>query len=113
MARRDITGAVDFAYLENFAAGDQNLVSEVLSMFREQAQMWTPLLDEGSVGWRDALHTIKGASRGVGAFTLGMACEHAEKEGAGALPTVHAALDATLMDIAAYQHEQLLQSLKG
>ncbi len=30
MARRDITGAVDFAYLQNYAAGDLDLVDEVL-----------------------------------------------------------------------------------
>jgi HPt (histidine-containing phosphotransfer) domain-containing protein len=71
------------------------------------------MLDAGGEGWRDALHTIKGAARGVGAFALGDACERAEAAGPGALPQVHAALDAALFDVAAYTHERALQSLKG
>lgn len=113
VARRDITGAVDFAYLENFAGGDAGMVEEVLSLFREQADIWRNLLTPEASGWRDAVHTLKGAARGVGAFALGAACEHAEEAGDGALPGVHAALDAALFDIAAYQHEQALRSLRG
>jgi len=37
MARRDISGAVDFVYLEGFAAGDFAVIDEVLALFREQA----------------------------------------------------------------------------
>ena len=64
MARRDITGAVDFPYLEGFAAGDTDVIDEVLALFEQQAQMWSPMLDSASEGWRDALHTVKGAARG-------------------------------------------------
>jgi len=113
MARRDLTGAVDFAYLEEFAAGDQQVVDEVLGLFREQAALWTGLLDPASEGWRDAVHTIKGASRGVGAFALGEACERAERAGPEALDEVRDALDLALADIAAYAHEQALKSLKA
>ena len=45
MARRDITGAVDFPYLEQYAAGDGALIDEVLSIFREQSAIWLRLLD--------------------------------------------------------------------
>ena len=113
MARRDLTGAVDFAYLENFAAGDVQVVEEVLGLFREQALLWSALLDPAAEGWADALHTIKGASRGVGAFVLGDACAQAEAKGAGGLDGVRDALDAALSDIAAYLHELALKSLKA
>ena len=113
MARRDITGAVDFPYLEGFAAGDSALVAEVLDLFREQAAIWSRMLTPESEGWRDAVHTLKGAGRGIGAHALGDACERAEALGAGGLPSVHAALDDALLDVAAYQHEQQLRSLKG
>src|SRR5207244_2438470 len=73
MARRDITGAVDFGYLEDFAAGDEAVVEEVLELFRQQAALWSTMLDAGFEGWKDAVHTIKGAARGVGAFKLGEA----------------------------------------
>jgi chemotaxis protein histidine kinase CheA len=112
VARRDISGAVDFAYLEGFAAGDSIVIDEVLALFREQAAMWAPMLDTTHAGWRDALHTVKGASRGVGAFALGDVCEKAEQGEVG-LDAVRTALDATLLDIAAYSHEQMLKSLKG
>ncbi|MFZ5669173.1 MAG: Hpt domain-containing protein [Pseudomonadota bacterium] len=112
MARRDITGAVDFAFLETYAAGDAAVIDEVLELFQEQAAIWSRMLDPGADGWRDAVHTVKGAARGVGAHGLGAACERAEAEGAGALPAVHAALDAALFDIAAWRHEAALRSLK-
>ena len=113
MSKRDLTGAVDFAYLERFALDDSKVIDEVLALFREQAALWAPMLDAGVDGWRDAVHTIKGAARGVGAFALGDACDHCEAAGAGALPSVHAALDAALFDVAAYVHEQALKSLRG
>jgi hypothetical protein len=112
MARRDLTGVVDFQYLEGFAAGDGDVIDEVLSLFREQASIWSGLLDPASEGWRDAVHTIKGAARGIGAFRLGDACALAEAEGPGGIDGVKDALDAALSDIAAYLHERALQSLR-
>ena len=117
MARRDITGAVDFAYLQDYAAGDLELVDEVLALFREQAAIWTPLLDAGAEGWRDAVHTLKGASRGIGAGAVAEACEAAELAEPAVLPLrlerVRDALDAAGADIAAYQHERALQGLRS
>jgi hypothetical protein len=122
VARRDLTGAVDFGHLETFAACDGALIDEVLAPFREQSAMWLRLLDpDGDAGaFRDAAHTLKGASLGVGAFDLAKTCEAAE---AGAVLTagqravlaghVRDSLDAALADIAAYAHERALQSLKG
>jgi HPt (histidine-containing phosphotransfer) domain-containing protein len=113
LARRDLSGAVDFAYLEGFAQGDGEVIEEVLSLFRQQAALWSVLLDPQIVGWADAVHTIKGAARGVGAFALGDACERAEAEGVTQLRAVRDALDAALADVAAYAHERALQSLKS
>jgi HPt (histidine-containing phosphotransfer) domain-containing protein len=112
VARRDIKGVVDFTYLEGFAAGDGEVIDEVLALFREQSSIWSPMLNPSHEGWRDAVHTLKGASRGVGAFQLGNACEACEAAGQGGLPGVQDALDAALSDIAAYAHERALASLK-
>jgi ubiquinone biosynthesis protein UbiJ len=73
MARRDLTGAVDFAYLEAYAGGDQQVVDEVLALFREQASMWARLLDpaSGDGAWRDAVHTLTPARRPRPALMLG------------------------------------------
>ena len=118
MARRDITGAVDFRHLETFAAGDEALVEEVLALFREQTEMWMRLLDPESESWRDAAHSLKGSALGVGAFALADECEAAEI--ATTLPekrllaeSLRDAAQAALADIAAYTHEQALKSLKG
>ena len=121
MARRDLTGAVDFNYLEGFAAGDTAVVEEVLGLFREQAALWLRLLDPSAQGgaWRDAAHTIKGAARSIGAGALAEACAAAELADAAApsdktalLDKVRDAMDLVLADIAAYLHEQALRSLK-
>jgi len=112
MARRDIKGVVDFGYLEDFAAGDAAVIDEVLALFREQAALWSTMLDPANDGWRDAVHTVKGAARGVGAVQLGEVCERCEA-GQESLEAVKTALDVALLDIAAYVHEQALRSLKG
>ena len=120
MAKRDITGAVDFAYLENYAAGDMALVDEVLHLFREQVDLCRPMIQpEAGRAWGDAVHTLKGAARGVGAFALAQACDAAEKREKQPelvpplLDAVHDALDAALADVAAYQHERVLQGIRG
>jgi HPt (histidine-containing phosphotransfer) domain-containing protein len=97
---------VDFAYLEGFAAGDMRVVLEVLALFRRQAEGWSRTLSSEPADWREMIHTIKGASRGVGANALGDVCARAEWKGAGELPTVKAALDAVVAEIAAYQAEK-------
>jgi len=112
VARRDIKGVVDFDYLEDFAAGDEAMIDEVLALFREQSAIWGAMLAPEHEGWRDAVHTLKGSARGVGATGLGEACQRCEAVGPGGLPAVRDALDAALSDIAAYVHERALKSLK-
>jgi HPt (histidine-containing phosphotransfer) domain-containing protein len=121
MARRDLTGAVDFAYLEAYAGQDKGVVEEVLGLFREQAAIWLRLLDPAAPGeaWKDAAHTLKGAARGIGAAMLADACAAAElatetsgDQRALLLDRVRDALDLVQSDIAAYLHEMALQSLK-
>ena len=74
MARRDLSGAVDFTVLEAMTAGMDDVTEEVLGLFAEQARMWSAMLDASSEGWRDAVHTIGGAGAGIGAKTLALVC---------------------------------------
>jgi HPt (histidine-containing phosphotransfer) domain-containing protein len=99
----NLSGAVDFAYLEDFVAGDIQVVLEVLAIFRQQAQSWSANLDGEAEGWRDVAHTIKGSARGVGAHALGEAADRAERGTPADLPAVKTALDAAVADIAAYE----------
>lgn len=103
MTAKGPTGAVDFGYLEAFVAGDREVISEVLALFREQAEAWAGSLDAADPGWRAVVHTIKGAARGVGANALGDVCAQTEAVGPAGLPAVRAALEAAVADIAAYQ----------
>jgi HPt (histidine-containing phosphotransfer) domain-containing protein len=103
VAAQEPSGAVDFGYLETFTAGDRQVIAEVLALFRQQAQAWAASLDASDPGWRDVVHTIKGAARGVGANPLGDICARAEAEGESGLPAVREALQAAVDDIAAYQ----------
>ena len=121
MARRDLTGAIDFAYLESYTGGDLAIVTEVFDIFEEQAALWLRLLtpDAPAGSWRDAAHTMKGAALGIGANDLAQACAHAETDAANLatraalMDGVVTTLNSVLGDIAAWRHEQLLQGLKG
>jgi HPt (histidine-containing phosphotransfer) domain-containing protein len=83
---------VDFDYLETYAAGDREVVSEVLGLFRAQAQAWRGRLAEPGADWRDLVHTIKGSARGIGATALAEVCERAEQGDTTLAPQVQAAL---------------------
>jgi len=117
MSRRDLTGAVDFAILDRTTGGDDGVAEEVLGLFVQQAGLWSPMLDAGQEGWRDAVHTLRGAAAGIGAVSLASAC--AEAEGADKvvasvkLDQVRDALDVALADVAAWRHELMLRSLRG
>lgn len=122
MARRDLTGAVDFVRLEAYAGGDADLVEEVLGLFDEQAAVWLRLLQGAAdgQGFRDAAHTLKGSALGLCADALAQACARAEgaADARGALrdvlaARVHDEVDRVLTDAAAWRHERLLRSLRG
>lgn len=117
MAMRDVTGAVDFAYLESYTLNDAVVTEEVLRLFQQQCDLWSPLLSTSHEGWRDAAHTLKGAAAGIGANALAALAGEAEKgdaEGAaGRLERVRTAMDAALHDVAAYLHGLQLRSLKA
>ena len=117
MALRDISGAVDFTVLEAMTAGDDAIGEEVLGLFVQQASLWSPLLDARNDGWRDAVHTIRGAAAGIGAKALAEACARAEGGDKATvsplLDRVRDALDAALADVAAYRHALMLKSLKS
>jgi HPt (histidine-containing phosphotransfer) domain-containing protein len=95
--------AVDFGYLERFMAGDRAVVGEVLDLFLQQARIWAPRLTAEATDWRDVVHTIKGAGRGIGANRLGDICARAEADGEAVLPQVRAALDDAVAAIEAYR----------
>ncbi|ESQ76976.1 Hpt domain-containing protein [Asticcacaulis sp. AC402] len=117
MALRDVTGAVDFAHLEDYTLNDAEVMEEVLRLFQQQSDLWAPLLNADHEGWRDAAHTLKGAAAGIGANDLAALAGEAERGdlagAAGRLEKVKTALAAALMDVSAYLHHLQLRSLRG
>lgn len=71
---------IDISHLERYVFGDRALLDEILTIFIEQATMLSERLDPTADGedWKSVVHTLKGASRGVGAFALGDIAERAE-----------------------------------
>lgn len=72
--------AIDFDHLEQYVAGDDSLRNEILDIFSEQVETLVKQFDvfQPDEEWKMTAHTLKGAARGVGAWSLGTACEEAE-----------------------------------
>jgi HPt (histidine-containing phosphotransfer) domain-containing protein len=76
-----MTAPIDIKHLDQYVFGDRALLDEILTIFIEQASMWIERMEPSLADedWRHAAHTLKGASRGVGAWALGDLAERAEK----------------------------------
>lgn len=76
-----MTAPIDRSHLDQYVFGDRALLDEILTIFIDQASQWIermdPALDDHA--WHLAAHTLKGASRGVGAWALGDLAEAAEQ----------------------------------
>jgi HPt (histidine-containing phosphotransfer) domain-containing protein len=75
---------VDLAHLARYTGGDIALNGEILRLFQIQtrdliAQLYDSLEAGNTKAWRDVTHSIKGAARGIGAFSLADAVADAEK----------------------------------
>jgi HPt (histidine-containing phosphotransfer) domain-containing protein len=72
---------IDLHHLEQYTLGDRALLDEILTIYIDQASRWVGALDPDGDDetWRNAAHTLKGASRGVGAWRVGELAEAAER----------------------------------
>ncbi len=92
---------LDLAHLEAMTSGDRALQDEVLRLFLVQVRSLRDRLGEGGPEAL-AVHSIKGAARGVGAAAVAAAAERVEQTGAEAVPGLRTALDAAEAAIAAH-----------
>ena len=75
--------AIDLTHLARYTGGDEAINAEVLKMFNSQTgelvlKLRAILDARDAKSWKEVTHTIKGAARGVGAFSLGDAAAFAE-----------------------------------
>ena len=91
---------IDFDHLEKYVAGDDALRDEILQIFAEQVESLLLQFDvfQSDENWKNTAHTLKGASRGVGAWKLGKLCEEAEAL-VGAAPAKQEARATTLVSL--------------
>ena len=80
--------AVDLQHLDRYTGGDRAINEEVLRLFEGSCyelvqRLETAVVDAAATAdpktWREVTHTLKGAARGVGAFSLADATAAAEK----------------------------------
>lgn len=105
---------VDLAHLARYTGGDAALNAEILRLFDGQAselvvQLKSILDARDAKSWKAAVHTLKGAARGIGAFGLGDAAAAAEpidpsdtNVAAAALQALEAKTDQVHVFIQAY-----------
>jgi HPt (histidine-containing phosphotransfer) domain-containing protein len=79
----DTRPVVDLAHLARYTGGDTALNAEILRLFDMQTsemvdQLRAILASGDAKSWKLVTHTLKGAARGVGAFSLADAAAHAE-----------------------------------
>ena len=116
---------IDIAHLDEMTMGDSSLKSEVLGLFRQQAEIWVKLLEPETEtpNWMVGAHTIKGSARSIGAWGLADICGGAEEAAkSGVLSKdekfmwreqIIQALDEVIYEIANLEHKIAMDSLKS
>lgn len=71
----------DREHLLRYTGEDEALQRELIGLMLDQADRCVGMmaLAREPSEWRTAVHTLKGSSRGVGAFALGDLCDEAEE----------------------------------
>lgn len=74
---------IDLEHLARYTGGEKALNAEILRLFDAQVtgmavELETLMASGDTKRWREVVHTIKGAARGVGAFGMGDAAAKAE-----------------------------------
>ena len=78
---------VDIAHLNRYTGGDRALNAQILRLFDDQCseildrlegQILGSGVDAGKI-WRESAHALKGAARGIGAFSLADIAAELEK----------------------------------
>jgi HPt (histidine-containing phosphotransfer) domain-containing protein len=83
--------AIDLEHLARYTGGERALNEEVLRLFDGQvtamvAELRALLASRDAKRWREVAHSIKGAARGVGAFSMGDLAAVAEPIGPANAP---------------------------
>jgi len=88
---------IDLEHLSHHTASDPALTRDVLQIYCDQTDIWRRSLADAAdlQAWKDVAHTLKGASRGVGAGEVAVLADEAE----------------ALTELGTPNHEQILARL--
>ena len=94
-----MSAAVDLVHLARYTGGDPQLNAEILRLFDHQAtelvgRLRSIIEARDAKSWKLAVHTLKGAARGIGAFGLGDAAAAAEPIDPSDAKTAEAAIQS-------------------
>ena len=78
-----MSAPIDLAHLARYTGGEKAMNAEILKLFDGQitemvGQLRSVMAARDAKRWKEITHTIKGAARGVGAFSFGEAAAAAE-----------------------------------
>lgn len=92
---------LDIEQLKSNTSSDAGLAIEILSLFKQQTEIWGRLLDPAmpQAQWADAAHSLKGAALGAGAMVLADMCSAAEKAGRSERPLSSTEASVILSDV--------------
>ena len=104
---------VDLDHLNIYTGGDKRLNCQILGLFDGQCREIIERLAsiaaggetvENAKNWREVVHSLKGASRGVGAFKLGDIAAETEKMSLGDPMEVLEAVERLKANAASVHH---------
>ena len=105
------TPLLDLEHLARYTGGEPVLEAELFALFSTQVESCVGQMEAAAAddSWLTAAHTLKGASRGVGAMSLADACAEAEKHplDPDQLLNVRASAEKTLREIRTVMESRL------
>jgi HPt (histidine-containing phosphotransfer) domain-containing protein len=95
---------LDRAFLSRQTFGDRKLEREVLDLFRTQSPIYLERVKaaRSDSEWREAVHTLKGSARAVGAWRIAEAAERAELGNPSSRAASIAQLESSVLEANAF-----------
>jgi HPt (histidine-containing phosphotransfer) domain-containing protein len=95
---------LDRTYLSRQTFGDRKLEREVLDLFRTQSPIYLGRVKaaRSDSEWREAVHTLKGSARAVGAWRIAEAAERAELGNPSSRAASIAQLESSVLEANAF-----------
>jgi HPt (histidine-containing phosphotransfer) domain-containing protein len=92
---------LDRAHLSRHTFGDRHLEREVLDLFRTQSLIYLGRVKaaRSDIEWRDAVHSLKGSARAIGAWRMAEVAERAEAGNPSSRAASIAQIESSLQEV--------------